>query len=155
MKLPTIYLDMDGTIADLYSVPNWLPMLEEEDSTPYRKARLLLDEAKIKYLQNYIAAGGSVGIISWLSKGASRSYDVRVRAAKVLWLKKHLPLPYATIHIVKYGTPKSKFGENGDILLDDEAQNLLDYKASGNRNAFHPNQFWDMAEYINKKYFNK
>lgn len=155
MKLPTIYLDMDGTIADLYSVPNWLPMLEAEDSTPYRKAKPLLDKKKIEYLQTYIAAGGSVGIISWLSKKGNRSYNVRVRSAKVAWLKRNLPLPYASIHIVKYGTKKSKFGEDGDILLDDEAQNILDYKASGKRMAFHPNDFWKMAQYINNKYFNK
>ena len=155
MKLPTIYLDMDGTIADLYSIPNWLPMLEEEDSTPYRRARPLLDQAKIEYLQSYIAAGGSVGIITWLSKGGSRSYNKRVRAAKIGWLKRNLPLPYATVHIVKYGTSKGKYGEDGDILLDDEAQNLLDYRADGKRMAFHPNNFWGMAKYINEKYFNK
>ena len=34
-----IYFDMDGTIADLYGVDNWLEMLINEDATPYRVAR--------------------------------------------------------------------------------------------------------------------
>lgn len=152
MKLPTIYLDMDGTIADLYSVPNWLPMLEREETTPYRKAKPLLSEKKIAFLQSYIKCGGSVGIISWTSKGGSRAYNKRVREAKIAWLKRNLPLPYASIHIVKYGTPKSKFGEDGDILLDDEAQNLLDYRADHRRMAFHPKEFGKLVAYVKENY---
>lgn len=143
MNKPTIWLDMDGTIADLYAVPDWLPMLRAENTKPYREARPLLDGCKIKFLQDYIAAGGQVGIISWTSKDGSAEYNKRVRAAKVAWLKKNLPLPYAEIHVVKYGTPKSNFGKAGDILVDDEQGNILDYTADGKRFAFHPSE-WDL-----------
>ena len=34
-----IWLDMDGTIADLYAVDNWLDMLRAYDATPYVKAK--------------------------------------------------------------------------------------------------------------------
>jgi hypothetical protein len=142
-NLPTIWLDMDGTIADLYSVIDWLPMLRAENTKPYKDAKPLLDEIQIAFLQEYIAAGGNVGIISWTSKCGSAKYNKRVRAAKVNWLKKHLPLPYAEIHVVKYGTPKSKFGKVGDILVDDEERNILDYAKGGTRLAFHPKQ-WDL-----------
>jgi hypothetical protein len=142
-ELPTIWLDMDGTIADLYGVIDWLSMLNTENTKPYREAKLLLDETQIQFLQDYIAAGGSVGIISWTSKTGSAKYNNRVRSAKVNWLKKHLPLPYAEIHVVKYGTPKSKFGKTGDILTDDEERNILDYAKDGKRLAFHPKQ-WDL-----------
>ena len=37
-----IWFDMDGTIADLYGVENWLEMLRNEDATPYRNARPLV-----------------------------------------------------------------------------------------------------------------
>ena len=30
----TINFDMDGTLANLYGVENWLEMLEAEDTTP-------------------------------------------------------------------------------------------------------------------------
>ena len=38
----TINFDMDGTIADLYGVENWLEMLIAEDTTPYAVATPLL-----------------------------------------------------------------------------------------------------------------
>ena len=37
-----IYLDMDGTIADLYAVTNWLKMLRAENPTPYIQAEPLV-----------------------------------------------------------------------------------------------------------------
>jgi hydroxymethylpyrimidine pyrophosphatase-like HAD family hydrolase len=30
-----IYFDMDGTIANLYGVENWLPKLQAKDETPH------------------------------------------------------------------------------------------------------------------------
>ena len=38
----TINFDMDGTIADLYGVENWLDYLIAEDTTPYTEAEPLL-----------------------------------------------------------------------------------------------------------------
>ena len=38
----TINFDMDGTIADLYGVDNWLEMLTDHDPTPYEIARPLV-----------------------------------------------------------------------------------------------------------------
>ena len=37
-----IWLDMDGTIADLYAVENWLPMLQAHNPTPYEQAKPLV-----------------------------------------------------------------------------------------------------------------
>lgn len=147
-NLPTIWLDMDGTIADLYSVPDWLSMLRSENTKPYRVAKPLFCKERVEFLQDYIAAGGQIGIISWTSKGGSAGYNKRIRAAKIQWLKKNLPLPYAEIHIVKYGTPKSKFGKKGDILLDDEPQNIINYSADGKRFAFHPNQWEQFVDHL-------
>lgn len=148
MNTPTVWLDMDGTIADLYSVPEWLPMLRAENTRPYREARPLLNKEQIEFLQNFIQRGGNVGIISWTSKCGSAEYNKRVRAAKVQWLKKHLPLPYAEIHVVKYGTPKSNFGKAGDYLVDDELQNLAGFTADGTKFAFHPNEWERLVDHI-------
>ena len=38
----TINFDMDGTIADLYGVENWLEYLIAENTFPYANARPLL-----------------------------------------------------------------------------------------------------------------
>ena len=151
MNLPTIYLDMDGTIADLYSFPSWLPCLQNEDTLPYRKAKPLLTEEQVSYLQNYIKEGGSVGIISWTSKNGTAEYNNKVRSAKVAWLKRNLPLPYARIHIVRYGTPKSRFGKVGDILIDDEHRNVSDYNGCG-RTAYLPSEWNEMVGYLERKY---
>lgn len=126
-----LYLDMDGTIANLYGINNWLDYLIAEDTTPYRKANLMLNDSQIVWLQNWIAQGNTVSIISWLSKNGSRKYNAAVRAAKIRWLKKVLPLPYSKIHIIKYGTPKSKYGEKDSILIDDEERNLTEWKNAG------------------------
>ena len=40
-----IYFDMDGTIADLYGVENWLDYLVAEQTKPYREAKPLCSEA--------------------------------------------------------------------------------------------------------------
>ena len=41
MKL-TVILDMDGTIADLYKVENWLGKIRNFDPTPYPEAALMV-----------------------------------------------------------------------------------------------------------------
>ena len=122
----TIYFDMDGTIANLYSVENWLPKLRASDPSPYEEAAPLVDMAELaevcKALQ---AAGYRIGVISWLSKESSAEYNRAVRNAKRKWLKKHFNIDLDELHIVKYGYSKRRVaGSAGDLLIDDEAQNV-------------------------------
>ena len=118
-----IWFDMDGTIADLYGVENWLEMLINEDATPYRNARPLVRLNVLARLLNRLQREGySIGIVSWLSKNGSAEYNREVTAAKLEWLHIHLAsVRFDRIDIVKYGTPKQN-GRNG-ILFDDEVQN--------------------------------
>ena len=65
----TIYFDMDGTIADLYGVANWLEYLIEENTLPYEVAKPLLRlSALAKILNRLQKEGFRIGIISWLCK---------------------------------------------------------------------------------------
>lgn len=118
-----IWFDMDGTIANLYGVENWLEMLLNGDETPYRNARPLVRMASLaRILNNLQRKGWKIGIISWLAKGSTPEYDERVANAKREWLHEHLrSVNFDRIDIVKYGTPK-QIGRNG-ILFDDEIQN--------------------------------
>lgn len=122
----TINFDMDGTIADLYGVDNWLEYLINEDTTPYAVAEPLLRLCTLARKLNALQrAGYNLAVISWLSKSGSEAYNEAVTAVKLNWLKKHLPsVAWDRITIVPYGTPKQNFCENPlDILFDDEAKN--------------------------------
>lgn len=121
----TIYFDMDGTIADLYSVPNWLPLLRAYDPKPYAEAKPLVNLNSLARILNRLQRQGfRIGIISWLSKTSTPEYDAKVTAAKEKWLAKHLSsVDFDEIHIVPYGVPKQNFATANDILFDDEAKN--------------------------------
>ena len=121
----TIYFDMDGTIADLYSVPNWLPLLRAYDPKPYAEAKPLVNlNSLVRILNRLQRQGFRIGIISWLSKTSTPEYDAKVTAAKEKWLAKHLSsVVFDEIHIVPHGTPKQNFATANDILFDDEAKN--------------------------------
>ena len=122
----TINFDMDGTIADLYGVENWLEMLIAEDTTPYANASPLLHFSALARKLNALQRNGyELAVISWLSKSGSEAYNEAVTAVKMAWLAKHLPsVNWDRITIVPYGTPKQNFCENPlDVLFDDEAKN--------------------------------
>ena len=122
----TIWWDMDGTIANLYAVENWLPMLRAEDTTPYVEAEVMWNMSQLARLMNQAQKlGYKLGIISWTSKGGSLSYNKAVAEAKASWLKLHLAsVNFDHVTIVNYGTPKSLVMETeDDILFDDEEQN--------------------------------
>ena len=122
----TINFDMDGTIADLYGVKNWLPYLEAEDTTPYEIAKPLLNLSALARKLNALQRNGyNIAVISWLSKSGTAEYNEAVTAVKLNWLAKHLPsVNWDEIHIVPYGTPKQNFCNNPlDILFDDEERN--------------------------------
>ena len=114
---------MDGTIADLYGVNNWLEMLINKDARPYKVAKPLLNMQQLaKELNRLIKKGYKIGIISWLAKNSNSDYDKKVAEVKKNWLKKHLKsVKFEKIDIVAYGTPK-QINRKG-ILFDDEKQN--------------------------------
>lgn len=125
-----IWFDMDGTIANLYGVENWLEKLEAEDASPYREAAPLVNLSALARQLNLLhRAGHTIGIISWTSKNGTESYNEAVKRAKLAWLKKHLPsVKWSTIHIVPYGTNKWETAGESGILFDDELKNLKTWR---------------------------
>ena len=107
----TIWFDMDGTIANLYGVENWLDYLIAKDETPYREAKPLIRMATLARLLNRIQRNGhKIGIVSWLSKNSTEEYDARVTKAKIEWLNTHLKsVQFDEINIGKYGTHWQEF----------------------------------------------
>ena len=118
-----IWFDMDGTIADLYGVADWLPKLRAEDETPYREARPLVRMQSLARVLNRLQREGyTIGVVSWLSIGSSEDYDNRVANAKREWLARHLAsVKFDRIDIIPHGTPKNE--GRGGYLFDDEERN--------------------------------
>ena len=122
MTTKMLVFDMDGTIADLYGVNGWLEMLQNEDATPYEIAHPIYKMETLNVvLEALKMQGWKIAVTTWLAKGSSKSYDAKVRKAKIDWLKK-VNFPYDEIHLVKYGTTKANCTRHHggyQILVDD------------------------------------
>lgn len=124
-----IWFDMDGTIADLYGVENWLDYLIAENIKPYAEAKPLLNLSILaRYLNRLQKMGYEIGVISWLSKCGTDDYNEQVTAAKIEWLAQHMPsVKWNCVKIIKYGLNKWTICREG-ILFDDETQNRANWK---------------------------
>lgn len=126
-----ICFDMDGTIADLYGVENWLEYLLEENVKPYKVAKPLVNMNTLaRRLNNLQRKGYEIGVISWTSKCGSDEYNAEVEAAKRAWLHKHLAsVKFDFIAVVPYGYNKAAFADDEqDVLFDDEDKNREDWR---------------------------
>lgn len=122
----TIFFDLDGTIADLYGVKNWLQYLLASNPFPYENAKPLLNlQALARVLNRLQRNGFRIEVISWLSKNSTPEYDEAVTLAKLRWLRTHLAsVFFDEINIVSYGICKDTFRHTtADILFDDEEPN--------------------------------
>lgn len=143
----TIYLDLDGTVANLYAVEGWLNDLEHYRTRPYDEAKPMHNmSALARALNKAQKQGVQIGVISWLSKTATEDYNRAVTRAKRKWLKKHLKsVNFDEIHIVPYGTPKSTVALNMGILFDDEERNRLEWNKG---EAYPPEKIFEILKEI-------
>lgn len=124
---PTIFFDLDGTLYDLYGRPNWLEEITTlKDPSAYAdEDATLVDMVRLhEVIYKLMDKGYSIGVISWLSKGATKEYNSAVRAVKKVWIRKFLPMA-TEVHIVKYGTPKHHVMQNihaEAIIVDDSTE---------------------------------
>ena len=121
-----ICFDMDGTIANLYGVENWLAYLMAEDTKPYAEAKVLHNMSRLARLLNKAQRNGNeLVIISWTSKNGSAEYNKAVAEVKKAWLAKHLPsVKWNEVNVVAYSYNKANFAKSAeDVLFDDEEPN--------------------------------
>jgi len=116
-----LVFDMDGTVADLYNVENWLADLLAENTRPYDIAEPMYNMVELADLLNTLKTKGyTVAIVSWTAKNGRKEYNKAVRKAKIAWLKRY-NFPVDEIHIVKYGTKKQTcIKADNAILFDDD-----------------------------------
>lgn len=127
-RIDAICLDMDGVLADLYSVPDWRNKLEDQDAAPYDQARPMEDMSR---LDSLICDLGRLGvatyILSWGAIDADPGYEHAVEAAKRRWLARYLPsVASDRIHVMPYGTDKASAlarRASWPLLFDDEEGN--------------------------------
>lgn len=132
-----ICFDMDGTIADLFGVEDWLDKIRAYDPTPYQTAEPLVDMAELACLLRSLKNSGiNVAVITWLSKEPNKQYDDEVRKAKRAWLKEY-GFPFDTLRCVAYGTPKHKIeaarlaADEEALIFDDDARVRRDWNLGG------------------------
>ena len=121
----TLVFDMDGTIADLYGVEDWLDDLRAENPRPYTEAKpfynmLVLNEI----LKAFKEMGWRIVVTTWLAKDSTKAYDALVREAKIEWLERY-DFPFDEIHLVKFGTTKANCTRHiggFQVLVDDNEQ---------------------------------
>ena len=120
-----LVFDMDGTIADLYSVENWLNDLRAYNARPYEVALPLCNMPDmIRLLDVFKENGWGVVVTSWSSKESCPLYDWAVEKAKVEWLRKY-GFPADEIYVVPYGVSKTSVTAHlggYQILIDDNEE---------------------------------
>ena len=135
-----LVFDMDGTIADLYAVKDWLPLLRTEDTLPYEKAEPMYNMEELREVLSALKKKGyQVAVTTWLSKESSPEYKKAVTEVKRAWLES-FGFPFDFFHAVQYGTckryptsprkqyKKGQFYPVEQILFDDNAEVRKDWE---------------------------
>lgn len=117
----TIFFDMDGTLAGLFSVKDFSKKLADGDMSPYTDAMPLFDTNEMsETISGLVAKGYTIGIISY----ADAENLEKATTAKMEWLVKYFPYADADkIHITTKAIAKETFYNDGDILVDDAKAN--------------------------------
>lgn len=131
-----IIFDMDGTIADLYSVEGWLEKLRAEDTTPYEIANPMVDfDVMNALLAELQLLGWKIVVTSWLAMNSTQAYKNAVRKAKRAWLAE-MGMPIDEMHLVQYGTPKQVCSSADMRFLIDDSAEVRDSFANAEKGRF-------------------
>lgn len=138
-----LYFDMDGTLADLYGVPDWLKQIEQEKEGLYLNAKPLVPMERLIALCRILQElGYEINIISWLPKNATVEYKRQVKKEKKEWLRVYFPI-VNNIKIIDYGVRKQLCAKKGMAILFDDNEKVRsqwetpkDRKAVSNKDIF-------------------
>lgn len=138
MKLKILF-DLDGTVADLYGVKNWLECLRSEIPI-YEDLEPLVDMEQLTFIAERLREKGvEFGVVTWLSKGASFSYELITAVEKFNWCKKYMPF-ISEFEAQPYGTPKQTNYRNCNCLLIDDNEDVRkDFETKHRRKTYDAN----------------
>ena len=135
MKKINVYLDMDGTIADLYNEKNWLEDLRTGKTKPFKNAKPLITEKIL--LETFPKEKYEIKILSMTPKNATREYCERVEKVKNEWLDKYFPSLTKRIYL-PYGNNKNLKNSKNAILVDDSEPIRKNFRGT----AINPSTIW-------------
>lgn len=130
-----VYLDMDGTIADLYGIENWLYRLRHEDATIFLECKPMITENEL--LRRFPTEEYEIRIMSMTPKGASANYCLNVAKQKDAWLDKYFPSITKRIYRA-YGHNKNLRNSINAILIDDSEPIRNSWRGT----AINPIELW-------------
>lgn len=120
-----VYLDMDGTIADLYGMVDWLENLTNEVKGTFLNCKPFITEEELK--SYFPSEYYELRICSMTPLNASQEYCQVVIEEKNAWLDKFFPSITYRIYL-KYGTDKNLENSENHILIDDNDKIRENYK---------------------------
>lgn len=123
-KYNAILLDMDGTISDTYSIPNWLEQLRAESTLPFEVALPLISESTLLSMFE----GENIIICTMLPKGVQLGtpYADACQRAKQQWLERYFPSLQNAVLFMEYGDNKSLGELSKNCLLVDDSSTIRD-----------------------------
>ena len=138
-----IYMDLDGTVYDLYNVVNWLEKLNLEDAQVFSEGDFIGNYNEFWEICNKLLAKGvQFGVITWLPMQASSEYETECTEIKRSWVKKFMPF-VTEFTAQSYGVPK----QNAIVkrckrmyLLDDNSEVCEMWKTNKMRIAINVNK---------------
>lgn len=150
-----IYFDLDGTLYDLYGLPDWLEKLRNEQAGAYTDGEPLFDENSFyNIISDLLLEGVKFGVITWLAMQASEEYEASTTEEKRNWCKKFLPF-IETFAAQSYGTPKQKaIGKHSaiEILIDDNPDVCRVWETKKQRIAYCVNEKYTVCDALTDIY---
>lgn len=131
----TVYLDMDGTIANLYGIENWLPRLRAEDKTIFLECEPMISEKEL--LKKFPSENFEMKILSMTPLNATENYCLDVINQKNEWLNKYFPSITKRIYR-PYGHNKNLKNSENAILIDDSEPIRNSWRGT----AINPIELW-------------
>lgn len=151
----SVYFDLDGTIYDLYSMPKWLEMLQNEQEGVFIQGQSCVPLDKLNSnIYRLLQLNVRFGIISWLPMQASLEYEEICRQEKLQWIKENLPF-ITEILIVPYGTPKQNSVRKKTrkmFLIDDNINVCEMWKTKKQRKMILVNNDFDVIDALEQIY---
>lgn len=121
----TLFLDMDGTVCDLYGKTNWLWFIMAEQRGLFENLKPLVNIDELtRICKQLIEKDWIINIISWTPKNVTNEYIRCVEEEKKRWVSKFMPY-VENVYILDYGVSKqsAKYkGSSVEVLVDDNKE---------------------------------